>query len=149
VSDVPAPESAAERSPETPLPAPPSPGSPAPQRWWESTRFKIALGIAVAECIFVAMEDEFSRITVVVIAIPIVLFHLLAGRSLDSPRQREISWILAMSQALAAVAAIIAWMVPVVALVLAGLFAAAAVYLLVHERPDRRGDTADSGQPRS
>jgi hypothetical protein len=118
------------------------------ERWWESTRFKIALGVAVAECIFVAMEEEFSRVTVVVIAIPIVLFHLLAGRTLDSPRHREISWILAMSQALAAVAAIIAWMVPVVALVLAGLFAAAAVYLLVHDRPDQSGGATGPGQPR-
>lgn len=127
----------------------PSPlGASSPRRWWESTRFKIALGIAVAECIFVALEDEFSRITIVVIAIPIVLFHLLAGRTLDSPRQREISWILAMSQALAAVAAIVAWMVPVVALVLAGLFAAVAVYLLVHERPDQSGNAVGSGEQR-
>ena len=148
MSDVPAPEPAAERSSETP-PAAPPPSTPERGRWWESTRFKIALGIAVAECIFVAMEKDFSRVTVVVIAIPIILFHLLAGRTLESARQREISWILAMSQALAAVAAIVAWMVPVVALVLAGVFAAAAIYLLVHERPDRSRDRAGQEEQRS
>lgn len=146
MSDVPAPESAAERSPQTP--SAPTADPPVPRKWWESTRFKIALGIAVAECIFVAMEDEFSRVTVVVIAVPIVLFHFLAGRTLDSPRQREISWILAMSQALAAVAAIIAWLVPVVALVLAGLFAAAAFYLLVHDRPESKSRAAGDQEGR-
>jgi hypothetical protein len=85
-------------------------------------------------------------VTVVVIAIPIVLFHLLAGRTLDSPRHREIS-DLAMSQALAAVAAIIAWMVPVVALVLAGS-SPPRPCLLVHDRPDQSGGATGPGQPR-
>ena len=44
---------------------------------------KVALGIAVAEGIFVALEDDFSRVTVIVIAIPVILFYLLAGRTLD------------------------------------------------------------------
>lgn len=135
MSDVPAPEPAAERTPETPQ-APPPPGERERSKWWESTRFKIALGIAVAEGIFVAMEEDFSRVTVIVIAIPVILFYLLAGRTLESARQREISWILAMSQALAVVAAIVALTIPVIALVLAGLFGAVAVYLLVHDRPD-------------
>jgi hypothetical protein len=145
VSDVPAPESPAER-PETPAAPPLSP--PGREKWWQATRFKIALGIALAEGIFVATEEDFSRVTVIVIAIPVVLFYLLAGRSLDSPRAREISWILAMSQALAVVAAIVALTIPLVALVLAGLFGAVAAYLLVHDRPDRRGGATGQGQPR-
>ena len=98
---------------------------------------KVALGIAVAEGIFVALEDDFSRVTVIVIAIPVILFYLLAGRTLDSPLGREISWVLAMSQALAVVAAIIAITIPIVALVLAGAFGVVALYLLFHDRPDR------------
>lgn len=144
MSDVPAPEPAAERSPETP-PATRPPTPPGRAKWWETTRFKIALGIAIAECIFVAVEEDFSRVTVVVIAIPIVLFYLLAGRTLESAHGREVSWILAMSQALAAVAAVVAWLVPTIALVLAGVFAAVAVYLLVHDRPADRG-TGPSGE---
>lgn len=147
MSDARAPEPAAEQTSET-APAPIPPATPEREKWWESTRFKIALGIAVGEGIFVAMEEDFSRVTVIVIAIPIVLFHLLAGRTLESARAREISWILAMSQALAVVAAIVALTIPLVALVLAGLFGAVAVYLLIHDRPDRRGGAAGSGSRR-
>ena len=120
---------------------PPSPAAPATQpsprrSWLRENRLKVALGIAVAEGLFVALEEDFSRVTVIVIAIPIVLFWLLAGRSLDSEVGREISWILAMSQALAVVAAIVAILIPAIALVLAGIFGAVAAYLLYHDRPN-------------
>jgi hypothetical protein len=128
-------------SPPTPPPDVPAasvPGAPAPRRsWLRENRLKVALGIALAECIFVALEEDFSRVTVIVIAIPVILFWLLAGRTLDSELGREISWILAMSQALAVVAAIVAILIPAVALVLAGVFGAVAAYLLYHDRPDQ------------
>jgi hypothetical protein len=116
-------------------------GAPPQQQlsWLRENRLKIALGIALAEGIFVALENDFSRVTVIVIAIPVVLFYLLAGRTLDSPIGREIAWIVAMSQALAVVAAIVAITIPVVALVLAGVFGVIAVYLLFHDRPDQQG----------
>ena len=124
--------------PEAPPPAPEATPQPAPaprQSWLHENRLKIALGIAIAECLFVALEEDFSRVTVIVIAIPVVLFWLLAGRTLDSEVGREISWIAAMSQALAVAAAIIAILVPAIALVLAAILAAAVVYLLYRERP--------------
>jgi hypothetical protein len=133
-----------EGQPSPPTPSPPAPAAsdapaaPAPRRsWLRENRLKVALGIALAECIFVALEEDFSRVTVIVIAIPIILFWLLAGRTLDSEVGREISWILAMSQALAVVAAIVAILIPAVALVLAGVFGAVAAYLLYHDRPDQ------------
>ena len=125
-----------EATPSTPPPV--APTEPAPrQSWLRENRLKVALGIAVAECLFVALEEDFSRVTVIVIAIPVILFWLLAGRSLDSETGREISWILAMSQALAVCAAVIAIFIPVVALVIAGIFGAVAAYLLYHDRPDQ------------
>ncbi len=99
-------------------------------------RLKVALGIAVAEALFVALEEDFSRITVIVIAIPVILFWLLAGRTLESEWGRDVSWILAMSQALAICAAVIAWVIPLAVLVIAGIFGAVIVYLLYHDRPD-------------
>jgi hypothetical protein len=128
----------------TSAPAAESPLTSADARrsWLRANRIKIALGIALVEGIFVALEEDFSRVTVIVIAIPVVLFYLLAGRSLDSPTGREISWILAMSQALAVVAAIIAITIPLIALVLAGVFGVVAVYLLLHDRPDDAGSAA-------
>ena len=118
-----------------PPPAAPTIQQPPRQSWLRENRLKVALGIAVAEGLFVALEEDFSRVTVIAIAIPIVLFWLLAGRSLDSELGREISWILAMSQALAVVAAIVAILIPAIALVLAGIFGAVAAYLLYHDRP--------------
>ncbi len=128
--------------PPTPQPAVPAtaeaPAAAAPrQSWLRENRLKVALGIAVAEGLFVALEEDFSRVTVIVIAIPVILFWLLAGRTLDSELGREISWILAMSQALAVVAAIVAILIPAIALVLAGIFGAVAAYLLYHDRPDQ------------
>jgi predicted membrane protein len=116
---------------------PPASGDEPTPTWLFANRMKLAFGIAVAEGILVALENDFSRWTVIVLAIPIVLFYLLAGRSLESRTGREISWILAMSQALAVVAAIIAIFIPAIALILAGVFAAVAAYLLYHDRPDR------------
>lgn len=125
-----------QATPAPPAPATPTEHAPAPATWLRESRLKIALGIAVAEGLFVAFEEDFSRVTVVVIAIPVVLFWLLAGRTLESETGRDVSWILAMSQALAVVAAAVAWFIPVAALVIAGLFGAVAVYLLYHDRPD-------------
>jgi hypothetical protein len=141
VGEGPVPEQAGESAP-GPVPAGADAPTPPQLSWLRENRLKIALGIAVAEGIFVALEADFSRVTVIVIAIPVVLFYLLAGRTLDSPTGREISWILAMSQALAVVAAIVAITIPVIALVLAGAFGVIAVYLLVHDRPDQPGQAA-------
>jgi hypothetical protein len=110
-------------------------GSPKGSWIWEN-RIKLALGIALAEGLFVALEEDFSRVTVIIIAIPIILFYLLAGRTLESRFAREVSWVLAVSQALAVVAAIVAFAIPAVALVLAGVFGVIALYLLLHDRPD-------------
>jgi hypothetical protein len=123
-------EPAAERA------APPPAPSERRPSWLWSNRLGVALGLAIFEGAIVAFEEDFSRITVIVIAIPVILFYLLAGRTLESRIGREISWILAMSQALAVVAAILAVILSWIALVLVGVFAAIAVYLLLHDRPD-------------
>jgi len=130
------------QSPAAPTPPAVSSELTAQRTWLRDNRLKVALGIAVAEGLFVALEDDFSRVTVIVIAIPVILFWLLAGRTLDSELGREISWILAMSQALAVVAAIVAITIPAVALVLAGIFGAVAAYLLYHDRPDKSARSA-------
>ena len=125
-------------TPQPPVPATAeAPAAAAPRKsWLRENRLKVALGIAVAEGLFVALEEDFSQLTVILIAIPVILFWLLAGRTLDSELGREISWILAMSQALAVVAAVVAWFIPTAAIVLAGIFGAVAAYLLYHDRPD-------------
>ena len=107
------------------------------QSWLWANRLKLAIAIAVIEGLVVAFEKDFSRITVIVIAIPVILFYLLAGRTLETRIARELSWILAMSQALAVVAAILAVILSWIALVLVGVFAVIGIFLLLHDRPDR------------
>ena len=141
MADEPATVGAAESVPAA-ANAPGSPAQATSRSWLSNNRLKLALGIALVEGIFVFLEDTVSRWTVIAIAIPVILFYLLAGRTLASRLGREISWVLAMSQALAVVAAIIAITIPVVALVLAGAFAVVALYLLFHDRPDRGGSAA-------
>ena len=116
----------------------PQPGTPPRRAGCSENRLKVALGIAVAEGIFVALEEDFSRVTVIVIAIPVILFWLLAGRTLDSPLGREISWILAMSQALAGrVPRSLPSSFPSSRSCSPAIFGAIAAYLLYHDRPDQ------------
>ena len=106
--------------------------------WLWTNRVKIALGIAIFEGLVVAFEKDFSRITVIVIAVPIILFYLLAGRSVESQLGREVSWVLAASQAFAVVAVILAYILSWLALLLAGVFAAIALFLILHDQPSDR-----------
>jgi hypothetical protein len=97
-------------------------------------RVKIALWIAVAEALITAIKSDWTKWTIVIIAVPIILFHLLAGRNLDSRLGRNISFTLALSQAFAVIAVIVAAIVGGLVLILAGIFAAIAVVLLLADR---------------
>ncbi len=109
--------------------------------WLSQPKVKIALWIAVAEGIIVAIDRDVSRWTVIIIAVPVILFYLLAGRTLESRVGRQASWIAASSQALAVIVVILTFVIKIFALVIAGVFAVVALYLLMVERPrGRPGD---------
>ena len=95
-------------------------------RWLYARRLKIALGIALLEGIFVAVEKDFSRWTVIIISAPIIAFYLFAGRSLDSDTGRQLSWIAAASQAFAVILLHRCAPDRRFVLIIAGLFAAIA-----------------------
>jgi hypothetical protein len=103
-------------------------------RWLHQRRLKIALGIAVLEGIIVALEKDFSRWTVIIISAPIIAFYLFAGRSLESDTGRQLSWIAAASQAFAVILCIVALIIGAFVLIIAGVFAAIALILLLGER---------------
>jgi hypothetical protein len=103
--------------------------------WYADTRIKVALGIAVAECLLAAINTDVSWYTIILIAIPVLVFHFFAGRNLQSARGRDISWTLALSQGLALLVAVASFFVHTFVLVLAGVFAAIVVYLLWTDRP--------------
>jgi hypothetical protein len=102
--------------------------------WLEARRLKIALGLAFLEGIIVALEKDFTRWTVIIISAPIIAFYVFAGRSLDSDTGRQLSWIAAATQAFAILLCVIALLIGSFALIIAGLFAAVAVILLLGER---------------
>ena len=106
--------------------------------WLEARRLKIALGLAFLEGIIVALEKDFTRWTVIIISAPIIAFYVFAGRSLDSDTGRQLSWIAAATQAFAILLCVIALLIGSFALIIAGLFAAVAVILLLGERGGSR-----------
>ena len=110
-------------------------------RWLAERRLKIALGIAVLEGIFVALEKDFSRWTVIIISAPIIAFYLFAGRALHSDTGRQLSWIAAASQAFAVILCVVALVIGAFALIIAGVFAAIALILLFGERPAKSSNT--------
>jgi hypothetical protein len=129
--------------PAVPPPAAPQPAAPASARhdathWFSQRRVKIALVIALLEGLIVAIEDDFSRWTVIIIAAPIIAFYLLAGRSLDSRLGREISWILAASQAFAVILVILAVVLKAFVWIAVAGLAVLALFLILSDRPARK-----------
>ncbi len=102
-----------------------------------NTKTKIALAIAAAEALIVWIKSDFTTWTVVIISVPIILFYVLAGRTLESRTWRDISWIAATAQALAVVGVILLEILPVLTLILAGVFAAVVLLLLLSDRPQQ------------
>lgn len=119
--------------------APESPESPPDSNavWLRQRRIKIALGIAVVEGIFVAVSEDFSRWTVIIISAPVIAFYLFAGRSLQSELGREVSWVAAASQAFTVILCVIALLIGPFTLIIAGVFAVVALILLIGERPTK------------
>jgi hypothetical protein len=113
-------------------------------RWFYGRRLKIALGIAVAEGIFVALANDFSQWTVIAISIPVILFYVFAGRTLSSDLGRQISWIAAASQAFTVILCVVAKLIGKTSLIVVGIFAVIAVILLIGER-EKSSKTADRG----
>lgn len=113
----------------------------APRRpFYAQTRVKIALTIAAVEALVVAISHDWSKWTVIVVAIPIILFYLLAGRMLESEFGRQISWVAAASQALAVIVVLLWYWIEVLTFITAGVFAVIALYLLFVDRPSERAN---------
>jgi hypothetical protein len=103
-------------------------------RWLRARRVRIALWIAVIEGLIVAFEKDFSRWTVIAIALPLLALYVVWGRNADSDTLRQISWIAAASQALAVVVVVLSFIITWLALVIAGIFAAIALLFLLVDR---------------
>jgi hypothetical protein len=102
-------------------------------RWLRQRRLRTALWIAVIEAVLAAFTHDVSRLTIVVLAAVFVPIYFIWGRD-QGDTIRQITWIAAGSQALAVVAALLAYVVGLLVLVIAGIFAAVALFLIFSDR---------------
>jgi hypothetical protein len=102
-------------------------------RWLRARRLRIALWIAVIEAVLAAFLHDVSRWTILVLALIFVPIYLTWGHR-QGDTVRQISWIAAASQALAVVAAALAFFIGAIVLILALIFAAVALFLILADR---------------
>jgi hypothetical protein len=99
-------------------------------RWLRERRLRLALWVAVVEGVLVAVSHDLTRWTVLVIAVVVLAFYVVAGRNIRWDVARQLSWIAAASQALAILVIIAAFVLGLVAIVLVALFAIVALVYL-------------------
>ena len=97
-------------------------------------RVRIALWIAVVEGIIVAVSPDISRWTVIALAIPALALYFWGSKATRSPLVRDIFWVIAASQSLAIVVAVLAFFLKWLVLGIAAVFAIVALYLLYNDR---------------
>ena len=105
-------------------------GSTRTGRWLRERRLRLALWTAVIEGILVAVSHDLTRWTVLVIAVIVLAFYVLAGRTMKWDVGRQLSWIAAASQALAILVVILAFVLKLVAIVAVVVFAIIALVYL-------------------
>ena len=102
-------------------------------RWLRQRRLRTALWIAVIEAVLAAFTHDISRVTIIVLAAVFVPIYFIWGRQ-QGDTIRQLTWIAAASQALAVVAAVLAIFVGLLVLLIAGIFAAVALFLIFSDR---------------
>jgi cytochrome b561 len=109
-------------------------GTSRPGRWLKGRRTRIALWIAAIEAIIVAVFHDVSRFTVIALAAAAVILYWYAGRRTRSDTFHQASWIFAVSQLLAVIAAILAFVVFWTAIILVCIFALVALFYVFTDR---------------
>jgi hypothetical protein len=103
-------------------------------RWLHARRFRIALWIAVIEAVIAWFTSDFSKWTIILLAIIFVPIYMYWGRDLRADTLRQILWIAAASQAFAILAVIAAFIALGFVLVFAAIFAVVALVLIFADR---------------
>jgi hypothetical protein len=102
-------------------------------RWLRRHRVRTALWIAVLEAILAAFTHSVSQYTIIAFGLITIPIYLVWGKD-QGDTIRQVSWIAAASQALAVVAVLLAHFIGFFVLVLAGIFAAVALFLIFADR---------------
>ena len=109
-------------------------GSSGPSRWLRARRVRIAFTVAAIEALLVAIFHDVSRWTVIVLAAVTVVLYWYAGRHSRSDSFRQVTWILAVSQLAALLAAIFAFIVVGAVIALIVIFALVALFYVFTDR---------------
>ena len=103
-------------------------------RWLRERRVRIALWAAVIEGLIAAFSHDIGRWTILVLAVIVLAFYMVAGRHMKWDVARQLSWIAATSQALAILVIIFAFILKLVAIVAIAVFAIVALVYLFSDR---------------
>jgi hypothetical protein len=99
-------------------------------RWLRERRIRLTLWVAVIEGLLVAITADLTKWTILVIAVILLAFYVVAGRNLRWDVGRQLSWIAAASQALAILVVVLAFVLGFVAIVAVVIFAIIALVYL-------------------
>ena len=102
-------------------------------RWLREHRVRTALWIAVLEVVLAALTASISKYTIIALGLITIPVFLIWGKD-QRGTIRQVSWIAAASQALAIVGVLLSHFIGLFVLVLAGIFAAVALFLIFADR---------------
>ena len=102
-------------------------------RWLREHRVRTALWIAVLEVVLAAITASVSKYTIIALGLITIPVYLIWGKD-QRGTIRQVSWIAAASQALAVVAVLLSHFIGLFVLVLAGIFAAVALFLIFADK---------------
>ena len=106
-------------------------------RWLAVRRLQLALTIAAIDGLVVLFSASFSWIVALIIAVPIILFYLVSGRSIQSDAGRQLAWIAGASQVFAVLLAILFIVLKWIMVALIVVLALLALVFLYADRPSR------------
>ena len=112
-------------------------GSTRTGRWLRERRIRIALWVAVVEGLIAAFSHDIGRWTILVMAVIVLAFYIVAGRQMKWDVARQLSWIAAASQVLAILVVIFAFILKLVAIVIIVGFALVALLYLFSDHKQR------------
>jgi hypothetical protein len=102
-------------------------------RWLRGKRLRAAVWIAVIEGVLVVVH-VIPKWLAILVAIGILAWYFLSGRSSSADGVRQIGWVAAASQAMIMLIPVVAFFVTTLSLIALGILAAVALLVLFTER---------------
>jgi heme A synthase len=115
---------------------PPRPPEPGIAGWLKRNRFKLALGLIVAE-LLVAWKFDISAVPLLIVAVLVLGLFLIYRTRLTNPAVRNAAWVLVFSQAAVAIVPLFVAVTLFAIVIVAAVVVVIMVMLLLGERSRR------------